>query len=120
MTNSQFQLMALFRFDGQALSKRVEKASIGFLSSSKDWKFLKDVSVYVLADGERFNLGTAERDSDIHLGGVSEILVVDVPYDSFAKIANSAKVEMRFGNKEIKLKDEHLEGFRDLASRMIP
>ena len=120
MTNSQFQLMALFTFDGQTLRKQVEKASIGFHSSSKDWKFLKDSSVYVLADDQRFDLGTAERDSDVRIGRVSEILAVDVPYETFTKIANSSKVDMRFGNKEIKLKDEHLEGFRDLASRMIP
>jgi hypothetical protein len=40
--------------------------------------------------------------------------------DTFTKIANASKVEMRFGNKEIKLKDEHLEGFRALTIRMIP
>jgi len=120
MTNSRFELMALFTFEGQKLQRSIERATIGFLSSSKDWKFLKDRSVFVLADGQRFDLGTAERDSDLRIGRVSEILAVSVPYETFAKIANSSKVEIRFGSKEIKLKDEHLEGFRDLASRMVP
>lgn len=120
MTNSRFELMAFFTYDGQKLQRPVERATIGFLSSSKDWKFLKDRSVYVLADGQRFDLGTGERDSDLRIGRVSEILAVNVPYETFAKIANSSRVEMRFGTKEIKLKDEYLEGFRDLASRMVP
>jgi hypothetical protein len=120
MTNSRFELLASFTYNGQKLQRPVERATIGFLSSSKDWKFLRDQSVYVLADGQRFDLGSAERDSDLRTGGVSEILVVNVPFETFAKIANSTKVEMRFGSKEIKLKDEHLEGFRDLSSRMVP
>ena len=120
MTNSRFELMASFSHNGQKLQRPVERATIGFLSSSKDWKFLRDQSVYVLADDQRFDLGPAGRDSDLRIGGVSEILAVNVPYETFKKIANSSQVEMRFGKKEIKLKDEHLEGFRDLASRMVP
>lgn len=38
---------------------------------------------------------------------VSEILAVGIPCDTFTKIANSAKVETRFG-------------FRDLPTRMVP
>jgi len=60
------------------------------------------------------------RDSDIKLGGVNEALAVSVPYETFLKIANGTSVEMKLGVKEFKLKDEHLEGFRDLASRMVP
>lgn len=120
MTNSRLELMVSFIYNGQKLQRPVERVTIGFLSSSKDWKFLRDQSVHVLADDQRFDLGSAERDSDLRMGGVSEILAVNVLYETFSKIANSSKVEMRFGNKEIKLKDEHLEGFRDLASRMVP
>src|SRR5262249_50987036 len=96
MTNSRFELMASFSCNSRTLQEPVKRATIGFLSSSKDWKFLNDQSVYVLADGQRFDLGLAQRDSDLRMGGVSEILAVDVPYKTFAKIANSSKVEMRF------------------------
>lgn len=92
MTNSRFELMASFTYDGQKLQRPVERAIIGFLSSSKDWKFLKDQSVYVLADDQRFDLGSAERDSDLRIGRVSEMLVVNVPYETFAKIVTRQKL----------------------------
>jgi len=120
MTSSQFFMMGAFTFEGQKLDNPVGNATIAFLSKSKDWKFLKDRSLYALADGERLDLGTAEHDSDVRLGGLSESLAVSVPYDTFVKIANGTNVEMKLGTKEFKLKDEHLEGFRDLASRMVP
>ena len=120
LTNSQFQMMAAFTFTGQKLEKPVDHVTLAFLSSSKEWTFLQDQDLYVLVDGERLSLGKAERDSDIKLGGVKEYLGVSLPYDTFLKIANGKNVEMKLGPKEFKLKDEHLEGFRDLASRMVP
>src|SRR5688572_9736070 len=46
MTSSQFFMMGTFTFTGQQQEKRVPNATIAFLSKSKDWKFLKDRSLY--------------------------------------------------------------------------
>ncbi len=59
MTSSQFFMMGVFTFAGQRLEKPVGNVTIAFLSKSKDLKFLNDSDLYVLADGERFNLGQA-------------------------------------------------------------
>jgi len=74
-----------------------------------------------LVDGE-ISLGRAARDSDVELGSMKKFLAVNLPYTTLLKIANGKNVDMKLGRKEFKLKDEdeHLEGFRDLASRMVP
>ena len=120
MTNSQFEMIAAFSVPGQKLVKPVGSVTLAFESKSKEWKFLNERNLYALVNGERLNLGEAVRDSDVRRGGVSEFLSVSVPYETFIKIANGKTVEMKLGEKEFKLKDEHLEGFRDLASRMVP
>lgn len=120
MTNSQFEILGMFIFTGQKLAAPIDVLTIAFISSSKDWQFLNDQDLYVLVDGERLNLGKARRNSNVKLGRVKEMLAVDVGFDVFSSIANGTKVEMKLGPKELKLKDEHLEGFRDLASRTRP
>lgn len=65
----------------------------------------------------RFSEG---RDSDVKLGSVKEFLAASLTYNTFLKIANGKSVETKLGRKEFKLNDDHLEGFRDLAGRMMP
>ena len=88
MTNSRFELMTAFTFNGQKLETRVDNVNIAFLSTSKDWKFLNDQDVYALVDGKRFSLGRAARDSDVKLGSMKEFLAVNLPYTTLLKIAN--------------------------------
>ena len=87
-----------------------------FRAEGKDWTFLKDRDLYALVDGERMSLGEGERDSDIRLGLVSELIVFGIPLASFAKIANAKSAELKVGRIELTLKDEHKEAFRDLLS----
>jgi hypothetical protein len=112
---------ASFFYKGQKLSKP-EYFIIFFVSDTKGWRFLDEAQreLVALADGERLPIGTLDRDSKVRSGGwVSEIMVKEVPYETFLKIVNGKKVEMKLGRYELKLKEEHLEALRDLASRAL-
>ncbi len=110
---------ASFFYKGQKLSTP-EYFIILFVSDTKGWRFLDEAQreLVALADGQRISIGTLDRDSKVRSGGwVSEIMVKEVPYETFLKIVNAKKVEMKLGRYEFELKEEHLEALRDLASR---
>jgi len=112
---------ASFFYKGQKLSTP-EYFIFLFVSDTKGWRFLSETQreLIALADGERLPLGTLDRDSKVRSGGwVSEIMVKEVPYETFLKIATAKEVEMKLGKYEFKLKEEHLEALRDLVSRTI-
>ena len=116
LTNTMIGILAGFGYEGAAIQKSVEAFSLGFTYSGKEWEFLKDRDVYALVDGERMQLGKADRASDINLGSVEELLSVSMDTATFNKIANAKVVEIKVGNREFKLKNEHLQAFRDLES----
>jgi hypothetical protein len=98
-----------------------EKVAFWIYSSSKDWKFLRNREVLVIADGERIDLGDAVRiSSDVNRGSVSEVLGVGMPIQAFLKIANSSSLQMRVGTHELKFAADHYEAIKDFASRMHP
>lgn len=49
---------------------------------------------------------------------VREALMKSVPFDDFARIAQSEKAEIKVGNRKIKLGKEHLEAFRNFVLLM--
>jgi hypothetical protein len=70
-----------------------------------------------VADGQRYDLGPGQsKDYEIRRHRVSELMVYKIPLDTFTSIANAKSAELQIGQKEISLKDEHLEAFRDLIS----
>ena len=112
-------LVGAFAFPGSELKAPVDTAYLGFLSESKDWIYLRDQHLIALVDGQRVDLGTAETgDSDVRLGGVTELLAFRVSHEMLLKVANGSKVEMQLGSREFKLKDNHLYALQDLANRM--
>lgn len=58
------------------------------------------------------SLGTAK------LVILKETLIKSIPFDDFARIARSEKVEIRIGDRKLKLKKDHLVAFRDFVSLM--
>ena|SRR5205085_1046224 len=121
MTNRMFYMLAGFSYQGQKLEHAPDQFVLGFsVEGGERFTFLKDQEVIVLADGERFQLGNADRDSDFYFSSVKESLLVSVPKDTFEKIGKAKSVEIKVGPKVFKLKDEHLEAFRDLASLAEP
>jgi len=87
-----------------------------FETQSRDWKLLKTRELYVLMDGERQTFGEGVRDSDVGGYYVQEQIAYLIPADTFAKMAQAKKSELRIGTIELVLKDEHKEAFRDLLS----
>lgn len=106
--------------------KTPDDVALWFYSYSSQWRFLRNRSLMVIADGERLDLGGAARvDSKVNSGRfsgvtVSETLGALVPLDKFLKIANAKSVEMQLGNAEFQLAPDHLEALKDFASRMSP
>lgn len=47
---------------------------------------------------------------------LKETIVKPIPFDDFARIARSEKVEIKVGSREFKLRKDHLAAFRDLVS----
>lgn len=102
-----------------------ETISLGFFSYSKEWRFLKNRSFAVIADGERLDFGEAARIDGSVNGGrygggitVSEALLVEMPLESFLKIVNAANLQVRLGYYELLLAPDHYEALKDFASRI--
>ncbi|HYG80721.1 MAG TPA: hypothetical protein VD861_10055 [Pyrinomonadaceae bacterium] len=49
---------------------------------------------------------------------VKETIVKPIPFDDFARLARSEKVEIKIGERKFKLKKDHLVAFRDFVSLM--
>lgn len=120
LSGETLYFIGAFHFKGQVIAMPVSVAQIGFLSESEDWLYLRDSHLTALIDGERVDLGIANRDSNVGKEKVNELLIFEVSYETLLKIANGATVEMQLGPREFKLKDSHLYALRDLAARMKP
>lgn len=116
----RLSMAASFVFRGQQLQAAPEDVVMSFTSTSQEWQYLYSRDLYAIVDGERMSLGTAERFSEVGRGTVQEELVLLIPLDTFARIANATTVEMKLGRKEFALKEEHLKRFRDLFALMRP
>lgn len=118
LTGKQMYLTAAFVYSGSALREPVKTFILYITATGKDWQFLKSRELYALADGERFSFGEGMYDGDIKRGlsgvGVAESLGFAVPVEAFKKLGTADKSELKIGNFEMKLKDEHKEAFRDL------
>ena len=118
---SGFQLeMTAHFFSKGRITEQPTVFYLAFRSSSKEWQFLRSRELYALVDGERLALGEGDHDSDIRFGGVSELLIYQLSADVFYKLGTAHHVELKIGNMELTLKDEHLEAFRDLYSMGQP
>lgn len=113
-SDSTFSVYARF------ISPGTETFYLGIDCIGRRWQFLETAKIYLLIDGERLsydtmrgsNIGDHKRDFYI----TREWLVVSMNADSFHKLANGKSVEIKAGNFQTKLKDEHLLAFRNLLS----
>jgi hypothetical protein len=113
------QLLAAFVFEGDKLTSDVSEYALMFESTGKDWEFLRNRELYVLADGERMVLGEGLRESDIKrtlfMGyQTSELLGFRVTREQLEKMANAKSLEMKVGERVIKLKSSSQKGFRNM------
>jgi hypothetical protein len=118
------EIWAMFGSKGQKITKP-ETITLKITSVSNAFKHIDERTrkLIVLADGEKFDLGTMQIENmgrgasfSRYSGDLVEEMGVFVSQESLAKIANAKKVEMQLGSKEFNLKDKHLDALRELLS----
>lgn len=111
---------AEYTFAGTSTTKP-EKISLYFYASSARPVFQVDnLELNFLVDDERVAAGTMRlADEEKTKSTIRQTIVVTVPFDTFARIANGKKVELQIGTLEYKLTDMHLDAFRRLLARSI-
>lgn len=109
---------------GQQLSEPVAHIAFVIDSTSRDWKYLKPESrrLFVLADGERFNIDGDRSDSDVHSTYsrvlVNERLIFALTVDQLKRIGNAKSVEFQLGNDRFTLPDKTLKDAREMLARI--
>lgn len=120
------QLLGAFVFEGENLKVPVTDFALMFQSTGKDWDFLRNRELFVIADGERMALGEGLRDGDIKrtfLSGyqTSEVLGFRLTREQLEKMANAKELEMKVGERQFKLGNGGKRGFANLlALSQIP
>jgi hypothetical protein len=104
----------------------VRRVTLSLTFEAKDWDARHPAGerdLTAVADGETVRLGRMRLASH----GVSEgwlaedakeTLEVDIPYDSFLKLARAAYVEMSVGKTAFAMRDKNLAALRDLNNRV--
>ena len=117
-------ITAGFNHPGKTLKSVPEGVELGVITNSRyGWFFGGNKELVIIADGEQVFAGPLIMVKKTKPNGSTyvEILSVALPVNVFLKTANANAVEMRAGPQvQFKLVTEHLEAFRDLASRMKP
>jgi hypothetical protein len=116
-SGTMIQLHAAYGF--RAGDKPYEGYILYFKSSGKNWSFLKDQSLYVLADDKRIEMGDGKRDSDINRGifgeyRTSEFLGFEMSKEQLAELGNAKNLEIKLGGREFKIKDDDKQAFLNL------
>src|SRR5437588_1181681 len=100
---------------------------LGFRSWTMDkTKYDNDRTLVIDFDASSINLGAMELlerrlDPNMELSNhryFVESLEMPLPYETFLRITNAAKVKLTLAGTELSLRSEHLEAFRDLVSRI--
>ena len=89
-----------------------------FASVSTSPRFQETANLKLLLDGNRIEPGAFQRIANLTSSGIREFLYREIPLSTFLRILNSNYVGGQLHNTEFVLKREHLEAFRDFASRM--
>lgn len=120
VSGKQLHMTARFLYAGPTIKAPVESFALWFRATGKNWEFLKSRELYAIADGERFEIGEGRYYGEVGGSrrgvGVSETLGFVVSASAFEKLGRAQHAELRIGDFEMKLKDEHKEAFRDLFS----
>lgn len=119
------RMMAGFTNSGKIMSvpKNIEFEFVSYMKTG--WRFVdqEDRKVTVSTDGENFDLGEMNRTyagktSFINQQNIRyvENLNLEVPFETFQKVASSKKVRLKIGSQEIKLRKEHIALLQELLS----
>jgi len=95
-----------------------ETVKFGLVAFSSKIKYQKSRHLIVLPDGQRFDLGELDHNTDPESDPfVFETMLTSVAFKTLLQIVNSKSVEMQLNDIEFKLSSENLEALRDFASR---
>lgn len=101
-----------------------ERVFISFVRDSTDEpRLLKSEAERTLAlivDGETLNLGPMQSVKEVVTGYslMTQGLLLPLPYNTFTRIANATKVDVRLGPLSFNLSAQNLQDFRDLQQRI--
>jgi hypothetical protein len=111
-------ISANYSCKGDVKNCKPEKILLGVMAVVKGGVYDVPGNLTVLADEERFPLGNMTRagSKDImpEWNITGTLFGVLIPYDTFSKIVQSKKVEMRFDSTEFELYEGHLDALRKL------
>lgn len=114
-----FLLLAGFTHKGQQLTTQPTTVRIAFQSQARVWRFGEGTQLYAIVDREHLDLGPMNYSrKDLGAGHV-EVLRLDIPARTFLKLTRGKVVELRVGDKELKLGDQQLKSLAALADQMI-
>lgn len=121
----ELRITAFFTYRGKAAGAQIEKMGLQFISTSREWTYLRKNNLIALIDGERLSIGRpSAKESDISTNytgiEVEEILEFEVTYQDLKKLAYANEVEMRLGPAEFNLYSSFLRSIRTLISGLAP
>lgn len=112
-----------FSFKGKGAGREIHSFYLIFESTSSDWRFLKQSSLYCLIDGQPLNLGLpVAKDNDVRMEyrsvSVEEHLMFAVKYQTLQKLAKANQIEMRLGKAEFYLGSSFQASLKELLSKV--
>jgi hypothetical protein len=87
--------------------------------TEQGWRYLKNHRLVLLLDSAPLDLGETIYDGDVR-AGLTEVMVVSVPTETFLRIVSANRIEGRLGGDVFEFERDEIQALRDLASRMRP
>jgi hypothetical protein len=115
----EVNMMGMYKFKGEQKPATPGPFVLGFVTKSDEWVFGGDADLYAIVDGERLKVARLSRGGEVqrfvNSVNVQETLITYLPAETFLKIANAKKVEMRLGKFEFELTEDQLKALHRLA-----
>ena len=116
---TQLTLDASFSYPGEQKTKPVDSITLRFTSRAKYPVFQRAQNLMaVVDDGTAIPLGGTAYKTDSQTFYMDEIFDVALSYEAIKRITEAKSVTFYLGNREIKLRSEHLDDLREMAARM--
>jgi hypothetical protein len=115
----EVNMMAMYKYKGEQKPATPGPFVLGYVTKSDEWVFGGDADLYAIVDGERLKVARLSRGGEVqrflNSVNVQETLITSLPAETFLKIANAKKVEMRLGKFEFGLTEDQLKALHGLA-----
>ncbi len=117
-------LTAGFTHSGKTLQATPSTVELGILSESTfGFLYQKDRRFSIKLDDDTLDLGEMKllttRFYRFEGNKYREDLAFALPYAEFMRLTNAREIQIKIGQQSFKLKHEHLEALRELASKVV-